>query len=435
MNISVFGIGYVGCISLGCLASEGHNIIGVDTNEDKIELINSGFPTVLEKDIEEKIHNGVSKKKIIATSDFKYAVARSKISIICVGTPVSKKGNLDLSHLIKVAEQIALALKGKNEFHIVSIRSSVPPGSVEKIEKIIADISGKLIDKDFSVLANPEFLREGSAVNDYYNPPYTLIGGRNKTAMKKLASIYKKVKAEIIYTEPCYAEMIKFVNNSFHALKIGFANEVGNICKAVNIDSRKLMQLFTMDTKLNISSSYFIPGFAYGGSCLPKDLEALQNLAGESNIDTPLLSSVSASNNVQIEKAFNIIKDTGKKSIGFAGITFKEGTDDVRNSPYVSLIKKLVNNKFFVKIFDSNIKLENILGANKEYLFKELPLISDYLVHSVKNLIEESEVIVIANSKFITKKDIQKNKNKFIVDLIGTDENLRTKDKYIGLCW
>lgn len=435
MNLSVFGIGYVGCVSLGCLASDGYCVIGVDTNASKLELINSGIPTVLEKDIAVKIYEGVGEKKISATDDFKYAVKNSEISIVCVGTPSAKDGSLDLSHIVKVAEQIGDALKAKKEFHIISIRSSVPPGTVAKVETLIAEISGKSIDKDFSVLANPEFLREGSAVNDYYNPPYTLIGGSKKEAMEKLASIYTNVKAEVIFTEVNYAELIKFVNNSFHALKVSFANEVGSICKGMNIDSRKFMELFTKDSKLNISSSYLKPGFAYGGSCLPKDLEALQNLGKQSNAETPLLSSIEESNAAQIERAFKLIEKTGKKNIGFAGLTFKEGTDDLRNSPYVSLVKKLLDKKFIVKIFDANIDLENIIGANKEYLFKELPIISDYLTHSLKDLVNESDVIVIANSKLISEKEINKNKNKIIIDLVGLYENLRTKDNYIGLSW
>ncbi len=435
MNISVFGIGYVGCISLGCLAAEGHDVIGVDTNESKLELINSGMPTVLEKDIAEKIRYGVSEKKIIAINDFKYAVKNSEISIVCVGTPLSKDDSLDLSHVFKVAEQIGEALKTKKTFHIISIRSSIPPGTISKIENLIAKISDKVVDENFSVLANPEFLREGNAVNDYYNPPYTLIGGNNRAAMEKLASVYENINAETIYTEVDYAELVKFVNNSFHALKVSFANEVGNVCNALNMDSRKFMELFVKDTKLNISSNYLKPGFAYGGSCLPKDLSALQNLAVQSNIGTPLLLSITKSNEAQIEKAFKLIEQTGKKNIGFAGLTFKEGTDDVRNSPYVSLIKKLLDKKFIVKIFDSNIDLGNIIGANKEYLFKELPIISDYMVHSIKNLVNESDVIVVANSNLFTSKEIAKLKNKIVIDLIGIDENLRTRDNYIGLCW
>lgn len=435
MNVSVFGIGYVGCVSLGCLAADGHKVIGVDTNPSKLELINSGKSTVIEKDLNELIFNGVGDKKIIATDDYIYAVKNSDVSIICVGTPLAKDRDLDMSHVLKVSEQIAEALKSKKSFHVISIRSSVPPGTVSKIENIISVTSNKVVGEDFSVLANPEFLREGSAVYDYYNPPYTLIGGSNKTAMDTLASVYNKVKAEVLFTNISNAELIKFVNNSYHALKVSFANEIGNICSALNIDSFKFMELFIKDIKLNISSNYLKPGFAFGGSCLPKDLLALENLAEKLEIETPVLSGISKSNEAHIEKAFHLIKETKKKNIGFVGITFKEGTDDVRNSPYVILAKKLLDKKFTVKIFDTNLNLENVIGANKEYLFKELPIISDYLVHSFKELLIESDVIVVANSQLVPSEQILKIKNKIVVDLIRIDENLRTKENYFGLSW
>lgn len=435
MNLSVFGIGYVGCVSLGCLASDGHNVIGVDTNNSKLDLINSGKSTVVEKDLERIIFQGAGDKKIIAIDDYNYAVKNSDVSIVCVGTPLGKDGLLDLSHIFKVAEQIGEALKSKKDFHIVSVRSSVPPGTISKIEKIISEVSGKIPEKDFSVLSNPEFLREGSAVYDYYNPPYTLIGGNNKEAMSLLASIYKNVKAEVVFTDVANAELIKFVNNSFHALKVSFANEIGNICSALNIDSTKFMELFTKDNKLNISNNYLKPGFAFGGSCLPKDLSALENLAKELKVNTPILSVISESNEAHIEKAFQIIKNTKKKNIGFIGITFKEGTDDVRNSPYITLVKKLLDKKFNVKIFDENLKLHNVIGANKNYLFKELPIVSDYMVNSFKELLAESDVMVIANSKMVPAEMITKNRNKIVIDLVRIDETLVTKDNYIGLSW
>nr|MBP9096804.1 UDP-glucose/GDP-mannose dehydrogenase family protein [Ignavibacteria bacterium] len=272
-------------------------------------------------------------------------------------------------------------------------------------------------------------------VYDYYNPPYTLIGGNNKPAMELLASLYSKVNAKVEYTDIQNAELIKFVNNSFHALKVSFANEIGNICSSLNIDSHSFMELFLKDNKLNISKSYLKPGFAFGGSCLPKDLTALENLADELKVETPVLSGITKSNEAHIEKAFKLIKRTSKKKVGFLGITFKEGTDDVRHSPYVTLAKKLLDKKYTVKIFDANLNLENVVGANKEYLFKELPVISDYMVHSFKELLKECDVILIANSKFVTSSHILKIENKIIIDLIRIDENLRTKDNYIGLSW
>ncbi|MBS1492651.1 MAG: UDP-glucose/GDP-mannose dehydrogenase family protein [Bacteroidetes bacterium] len=435
MNISVFGIGYVGCVSLGCLAADGHFVIGVDSNESKLTLLESGNATVLEKGLHEIIREGVAEKRIIAMNDYEYAVKNSEVSIICVGTPPGEDGNLDLSHIFKVAEQIGAALKIKKNFHIVSVRSSIPPGTISKIEKIIADCSKKIVDKDFSVLSNPEFLREGSAVKDYYNPPYSLIGGSNSSAMETLASIYKSVNAEVIFTDTKNAELIKFVNNSFHALKVSFANEIGIICSSLDMDSQNFMELFVKDTKLNISDVYLKPGFSYGGSCLPKDLQALQSIAEKNSLNIPLLKSISNSNDENIDRAFKLIERAKKKNIGFLGITFKAGTDDVRNSPYVSLVKKLLHKKYNVKIYDPNLDLEKVIGANKEFLFKELPVISDYLISSYKELIDEVDIVVIANQELIALKDLAKLKNKFIIDLVRIDKSLRTKDNYAGLSW
>lgn len=435
MNISVFGIGYTGCVSMACLAADGHFVVGVDTNQSKVDLINSGKASVVEKDLDAKIFEGVRNKKIVATDDYNFAVKNSEVSLICVGTPLDKKEQMDLSNVFKVAEQIGISIKNKKELHIISIRSSVLPGTVKKVEEIISEISSKKVNEGFCVLANPEFLREGSAINDYYNPPYNLIGGDNKSSMEKLSEIYKNVNAEVIYTDINNAELIKFANNSFHALKVSFANEIGNVCKELGMDGNKFFELFNKDKKLNLSPAYLKPGFAYGGSCLPKDLKALENICEENKVSTPVLSGIDKSNNAQIEKAFKIIMKTGKKNIGFIGITFKEGTDDVRNSPYITLAKKLLNKKISVKIFDSNLNLENVIGANREYLFQELPVISDYLLHSIENLIDESDLIVIANKSFIQPDNLLRHKNKVFFDLVRIDENLRTKDNYIGISW
>jgi len=435
MKISVFGIGYVGCVSLGCLAADGHTVIGVDSNESKLELIEAGNATVFEKGLNELIRDGVSEKKITVTRDFKSAIESTEISIICVGTTLNKKGELNLTHVFKVAEQIGTGLKNKNQFHIVSIRSSIPPGTILKIEKIITKFSGKEPDKNFSVLSNPEFLREGSALQDYYKPPYTLIGGTNHNAMKLLASLYKNVKAEVIYTAVKNAELIKFVNNSFHALKVSFANEIGNICSALDMDSHKFMELFLKDKKLNISVNYLNPGFSYGGSCLPKDLKALENIAGNYLVETPVLKNISLSNEVHTTKVFKLIESKKKKNIGMIGITFKDGTDDVRNSPHINLIKKLLSKKYNVKIFDPNLKLENVIGANKEFLFKELPVIADYLVASLETLIEETELLIVGNSNLFSARKIKDLQDKIIIDLVRIDKSLRTKDNYVGLSW
>ena len=279
MRISIFGLGYVGCVSLGCLAKNGHNIIGVDVNDIKVDLINNGKPTIIERDIDLIIEQQFKNKKIKATKDYKSAIKNTDISIICVGTPSTPEGHLNLEHIYKTAEQIGEAIKEKENFHIAVIRSTVLPGTNIKVGEIIEKTSGKQRNKGFAVVSNPEFLREGSAVEDYYNPPVTVLGSDNKKALNVLSKIYAKVNGPIEIVDIKVAEIIKYVNNSYHALKITFANEVGNICKRIGIDSHEVMRLFCMDKQLNISSYYFKPGFAYGGSCLPKDLKALQTLA------------------------------------------------------------------------------------------------------------------------------------------------------------
>ncbi|HND46897.1 MAG TPA: nucleotide sugar dehydrogenase, partial [Chitinophagales bacterium] len=267
MEISIFGLGYVGCVSLGCLAKNGHQVIGVDVHQQKVDLINKGLPTIVEKDIDTIIAEEFKNGKIRATNDANDAVANSEISIICVGTPSSKRGNLNLDFIYKVAEQIGQALKNKNSFHSVVIRSTVLPGTNEKVGEIIAEFSGKKRNKDFSIVSNPEFLREGTAVKDYYHPSITVLGGDSEIALEKVAALYKELPAPIEIVDIRVAEIIKYVNNSFHAVKVTFANEVGNISKSLGIDSHKVMELFCKDTHLNISPTYFKPGFAYGGSC------------------------------------------------------------------------------------------------------------------------------------------------------------------------
>ena len=289
MNISIFGLGYVGCVSMGCLAKMGHNVLGIDLNKQKVEQINNGHATIVEKKIDTIISDQIALGKIKATVDSSNAVQNSKVSIICVGTPSTQEGHLDLSAVISVAKDIGLSLKNKTEFHTIAVRSTVLPGTCEQITEIIAKTSGRTPEVNFSVISNPEFLREGSAVFDYFHPPYTLIGVNNKKAKEIMIEIYQDIDAELIIADVQTAEIMKYINNSFHALKVSFGNEVGNICKKLNIDSHNVMDIFVRDTQLNISPYYLKPGFAYGGSCLPKDLKALQTLAHDLYLKTPVI--------------------------------------------------------------------------------------------------------------------------------------------------
>ena len=433
MNISIFGLGYVGCVGMGCLASQGHKIIGVDVSDKKVELINQGVPTIVEKDIDKLIMDGHKKGMVSATKDFVKAVHSSDISFICVGTPYSDNGHLDLTYIMKTAEQIGEALKEKTGFHVVVIRSTVFPGTNEKVGQLIADISGKEIDKDFAIVSNPEFLREGTAVNDYLNPPLTVIGSSSEKAVDIMKQVYEWSSAPVEIVPIGVAEMIKYVNNSYHALKVVFANEIGSICKKLNIDSHEVMRIFCMDKQLNISPYYFRPGFAYGGSCLPKDLRGLQTLAHDLYLDTPVLNAISPSNSTLIERQTEAIEKFGKKKIGVLGLSFKAGTDDMRNSPIIHIIESLHGKGFEVKIFDKNVSLSRIIGKNKSVIEERLPHLSTMLIDNMEEVTDWADVLIIANkdSKF---SEIVTKPEQIIVDLVRVKE-LEKYNNYNGLWW
>jgi GDP-mannose 6-dehydrogenase len=397
MKISIFGLGYVGCVSLGCLAKNGHDVLGVDINQDKVDIINHGHPTIIEKDMDEIIHEQWLQKRIVATTDFLEAVKQTEISFICVGTPSTKSGHLNLDYIFNSAKQIAEGLKEKDAFHIIAVRSTVLPGTNEKIGQLVEQISGKKRNTGFAVVSNPEFLREGSAVEDYYNPPLTVLGSDHPEALKIMSQLYSQLNGPVEIVDIGIAELIKYVNNSFHALKVTFANEIGNICKKSGIDSHELMRIFCMDTQLNISSYYFKPGFAYGGSCLPKDLKALKTLAHDLYLQTPVLNSIEQSNEEQKNIAFELITGTGKKKIGILGLSFKQDTDDLRYSPIVYVIEKLLGKGFTIDLFDKNVSKALLIGSNKDFAEQHLPHLFSLLKETPEEVITNAEVIVIPN--------------------------------------
>jgi GDP-mannose 6-dehydrogenase len=399
MNISIFGLGYVGCVSLGCLARNGHNIIGVDIQILKVDLINRGKPTIIEKGIDKLIEEQYKKGNIRATLDYREAVGHSEVSILCVGTPSTINGHLNLDHIYETARQIGEALASKKEFHIVVIRSTVLPGTNEQVEKIIEEVSGKKKNQDFAVISNPEFLREGSAIEDYYNPSITVLGGENEYALDVITKMYQGVNAPIVRVDVKVAEIIKYVNNSFHALKVSFANEVGNICKKLDIDSHNVMNLFCMDDKLNLSSYYLKPGFAYGGSCLPKDLKALKTLAHDHYIVSPVINSITESNENHKNIALNLIERSNKRKVGVLGLSFKPGTDDLRFSPIVEVIERLLGKGYEVKVYDKNVNLSRLVGKNKSYIDEKLPHLSSILSPSLQDVVSWSDVLVISNKR------------------------------------
>jgi GDP-mannose 6-dehydrogenase len=395
MNISIFGLGYVGCVGMGCLAKMGHTIIGVDINSHKVTLINKGMPTIIEKDIDVLINEGFKKGLIHATNNAKEAILNSEISFICVGTPNGKNGHLNLNQLNTVITDIAAILPQKTSFHTIVIRSTVLPGSTEEIISLIEKKSLKKHEKDFCVLVNPEFLREGNAVDDYLNPSITVIGGSNRKGINILLDLYKILPGAKEIVELRVAESIKLLNNSFHALKVVFANEIGTISKSLKINTHQLFDIFLQDNKLNISKAYLQPGFAYGGSCLPKDLRALNLIAHDEYLKTPLLNSIENSNNYQIERATNLIEEFKISKIGFWGISFKDGTDDLRNSPVVQVIEQLIGKGYQVSLFDEQVNESQLIGANKEYIKRVLPHLSSLLVKDFDEFLNSSELLVV----------------------------------------
>ena len=435
MKISVFGLGYVGCVSLGCLAKNGHTVIGVDVNPTKINQINSGKPTIIENDIEEIIKEQHDNHRISATTDFKQAILDTEVSIVAVGTPSTAQGHLNLNYIFNVAEHFGEALKIKKDFHIVAIRSTIMPGTCDAIAEVIEKASGKKRNVDFAVLSNPEFLREGSAIHDYYNPPLTLIGSNHEPSAKKMAEIYKDLPGEIIITDLRVVEIMKYINNTFHALKISFANEIGNICKALNIDSYKVMELFCKDKQLNISPYYFKPGFAYGGSCLPKDLKGLQTLAHDNYIKVPVIESIDKTNQIQIERAIEVIGKHKDRKIGILGLSFKAGTDDLRNSPTVALVETLLGKGCHLSIYDRNVAISDLTGTNKEYITSHIPHLSKLMTNDAPDMIAKSDVLVVT-TKEKEFSDLLKNVNgKLIIDLVYLDNEINKKENYFGINW
>ncbi|WP_343003416.1 UDP-glucose/GDP-mannose dehydrogenase family protein [Clostridium sp. 2218st1_F5_2218SCRN_220325] len=435
MNISIFGLGYVGCVGAACCAKLGHKVIGVDVNENKVNLINSGRPTIIEAEIEELVKEAYENNMLEATRDVNYAVLNSEISFIAVGTPSSKQGHLNLNYIYIVAKQIGEALKEKNGFHIVAIRSTVLPGTNEEVGNIIENASGKVRGKDFTVVSNPEFLREGTAVKDYFNPPLTLIGSDSEYAIEKMKELYIDLPAEFIATDIKVAEMMKYVNNTFHALKIVFGNEVGNICKALDIDSHKVMEIFCKDKQLNISPYYFKPGFAYGGSCLPKDSKALKTLAKDLYVDVPVLNSIERSNELQKEIAVDMIMSKYKRKIGILGLSFKAGTDDLRCSPIVDVIETLLGKGYEIKIYDKNVKVSELTGTNKDFIESKIPHLQEFITDDLDYVIENSDVVVVTNKEKEFINILEKFENKVILDLVRVWENVDYNGYYEGIAW
>ncbi|WP_041523930.1 nucleotide sugar dehydrogenase [Gilvimarinus agarilyticus] len=436
MKISILGLGYVGAVCAACLSKRGHHVVGGDVSQLKVDLINSGRSPIVEPGLEELISEGVAKGSISATTDTAVAVQSTDLTMICVGTPSKRNGDLDLTYVRAVCRDVGEAIKSKTTRHTVVVRSTVLPGTLTTVViPALEEASGLKAGKDFGVAMNPEFLRESTAIADYDSPPMTVIGELDEASGDPLAEIYAELDAPIIRKPIAVAEMIKYTCNVWHATKVAFANEIGNISKAVGIDGREVMDVICQDTTLNISRYYMRPGFAFGGSCLPKDVRALNYRARQLDLDQPLLSSLMSSNAQQVQYAYERIAGYGKRKISILGLSFKSGTDDLRESPLVELAERLIGKGYELKIFDENVKYASIHGSNREYIEARIPHVSSLLEDSRDSVIAHGDVIILGNGE-PSFGDLIDNpvEGKQVFDLVGFMKH-GTRESLEGVCW
>lgn len=437
-KVSVFGLGYVGSVLLACLADHGHESIGVDVNPVKVEMVNEGRSPIIETGLTELLSNGVMAGCLRATTDVAKAVSDSEIMFICVGTPSHPNGSLNLVYVERVCKNIGAALADKLGYPIIVIRSTMLPGSTEEIViPTLEEASGKKAGRDFGVCFNPEFLREGSSIVDFYDPPYTIIGTNDERAAGRVKDLYSMIQAPVMVVPFKVAEMVKYANNAFHALKVTFANEIGDICKKQMIDSHQVMDIFCQDKKLNLSPYYLKPGFAFGGSCLPKDLRALLYHSRHYDLHLPVLESIIPSNRQHIEFAYQMIMNTGSKRVGVLGFSFKAGTDDLRESPIVELIEYIIGKGYQVKVYDRNVSLANLHGANRAYIEQEIPHIASLMTDTVDAVLDGSDVIVVGNKSQEFKEALPKLRDEqIVIDLVRiTEDYVSLNGQYHGICW
>lgn len=436
MRISIFGLGYVGCVTGACLADEGHTVIGIDKSYFKIKRIEQGKSPLKEKGLDEIIERVVKEGRFLVMTDPIEAINNTDLSIICVGTPSNSDGSLALSAVRGVVQEIGLGLRQKRSFHVIVLRSTVLPGSTEQeVIPLLEQASGRKAGVNFGVGFNPEFIREGNAIYDFYHPARTIISATDDSSCAMLKTLCEWVDAPLVVTSFRVAEMVKYVDNAFHALKISFSNEIGNICQNLEVDSYEVMKIFCMDQKLNLSPAYLNPGFAFGGSCLPKDLRALLCKAKQHSCNISLLESILKSNEVQLRRGIDLILKTGKKKIGLFGLAFKAGTDDLRDSPMLNVAETLLSKGREIYLFDNNISLADIHGTNREYIEKKIGHLEDYLCSSIEEVVGKAEVLVIGNTDkdFLRILDLM-NEEQILVDLVGLIKDTTKREvKYLRL--
>src|SRR5215218_35862 len=438
MRVSVFGLGYVGSVSAAEFAADGHDVIGIDVNPDKVAAVNAGRSPIVEHGLEELLAEGVEQKRLRATASTADAINESDLSLLCVGTPSRKNGSLDLSYLVRVCEQIGQVLKTKKDYHVVVVRSTVLPGTTHgHVIPALEAHSAKKYGEGFGVAVNPEFLREGTALKDFRHPPLTLVGHNHAADAAPTKALYDNLDAPLYSTTIRVAEMMKYTSNTWHAVKVVFANEIGNLCKRVGVDSHEVMDIFCKDEKLNLSPYYLKPGFAFGGSCLPKDVRALQYRAKEVDLEMPLLNSLLGSNRLQVQHAIDRIVDTGRKRIGLLGFSFKAGTDDLRESPMVILAEALLGKGYQLCIYDRNVSLARLVGANKQYINEQIPHLSQHLCESIDEVIDTSDVLVIGNGAPEFPEAVTRCRpDQVVIDLVRIPLDFsQVTAQYDGICW
>jgi GDP-mannose 6-dehydrogenase len=437
-RISIFGLGYVGAVSLACLARDGHRVYGVDIDQTKLDLIRSRKSPILEEGIQELMADVVDSGRVSVTNDARQAIADTEISFICVGTPSAANGSQDLTAILRLSEQIGVALRDKREFHTLVIRSTVQPGTVEeKIEPILENASGKKSGVDFGICFQPEFLREGSSIRDYDHPPYTIVGGNCEAAVEAVRQVFEHLPGKFMVTNIRVAETLKMSCNAFHALKITFANEIGRVSQSLGIDSHEVMRLVCADTRLNISPAYLKPGFAFGGSCLPKDLRALTTIAKQHDLEIPMLASLLVSNRIHIDHAVDKILKLGRPKVGMLGLSFKTGTDDLRESPLVLVAKRLIGEGCELRIFDPEVHLSRLMGANRSYIDAHLPHVGSLLCPKIEQMIEPSDVILVGLQQSALNEQLQAlvRPDQLLIDLVNLPNRDLLRCRYEGACW
>lgn len=438
MKISIFGLGYVGAVSLACLARDGHEVIGVDIDRTKLDLIAAGKTPVVEEGMVDLMQSVAASGHVSVTTDAAQAVLGSEISLVCVGTPSAANGSQDQGAILRLAEQMGRALASKDAGHVVVFRSTLVPGTVEDVLRgIVERESGKRDGVDFHLCFQPEFLREGSSIKDYDKPPFTVVGANHEDAYAKLEQLFGHLPCKFLRTSVRAAEMMKYCCNNFHALKITFANETARLCDALGVDPFEVMDLVCQDTQLNISKAYLKPGFAFGGSCLPKDLRATSYLAKTRDVEIPMLSAILASNQSHLDVAFDKVTASGRRKVGFVGLSFKTGTDDLRESPLVTLAERLIGKGYELRIYDPEVHLARLLGANKSFIEKHLPHIGQMLHADLDSVMADSEVLVLGSSSPAVLDAVAANvrDDQVLVDLVRVPAGHALQARSEGLCW